>query len=133
MTTTISAPEWDPDADPGWLDEQSVESVLQGARDRIRFGWHQGGLFGDLDARTTTADAASAYCLEGAIEAETATRGLDFRVAIRAKQQVALAVRNLGHPLEDTSAIARFNDAPYRAKDEVIAVLDRALDTLESS
>jgi hypothetical protein len=100
MTTTISAPEWDPDRlDPEW-----VESVLRGALQRIRFGWHQDGFFADLDGQDTTADAASAYCLEGAIEAETAARGLDFRVAARAKEQVARAA---GHSLGEWPQLLR--------------------------
>lgn len=129
MITTISAPEWDPDAEPDWLDAEWVESVLRGALERIRFGWYQGGFFADLDGQDTTADAASAYCIEGAIDAETAARGLDFPVAARAKEQV---VRAAGDPFGDWAAVVAFNDAPGRAKDEVIAVLRRALEALES-
>ena len=125
MITTVSAPEWDPDQ----LDSEGVESVLRGALERIRFGWHQGFPFADLDGQETTADAASAYCLEGAIDAETAARGLDFRVAARAKKQVARAA---GYHFGDVAVVAAFNDAPGRAKDEVIAVLRRALEALES-
>jgi hypothetical protein len=115
------ASEWASDAELEQREQEWAEAVLRGALDRIRFGWHQGSLFGDGTGHYATAgDQVLAYCLLGAVEAAAADLRLDVVVAARAKRLLAQA---LGKDGRNDNAVVQFNDAASRSKLEVIELL----------
>lgn len=89
--------------------------VLQGARTRIERGWAQGAYATNAHGKPVSSNApeARAWCLSGAIRV---VGGDQFSESYKLLQRCA-----------STQVLCEWNDASHRTKEEVLAVLDKAI------
>jgi hypothetical protein len=120
-------------------EEQWVDELLGAASERLRFGWTQGA-FGETLAgeRQQKADGDSvAFCLLGALASAARSLNADAYTLRRAERLVAEGVdtaRWMGLMGDSApasrwprSAIMAWNDECERGKEEVVALVERAL------
>lgn len=96
-----------------------VETLKQ-ARVLIERGWTQNAFARDADGRQVSFDnpAATCYCLSGAVGAITGVDGdLWHQVQLRLEET----------PEVGDNGIAFWNDATYRTKEQVLALIDRVI------
>ncbi len=96
------------------------ELLLQ-ARAKIEKGWCKGAEAKDEGGRSVPPDSAEAvaFCIFGA------TPG-----AALPPLRTALRVR-LGRPPWDPASLADYNDGPWRTKEEILALVDKAITLAE--
>lgn len=97
-----------------------AKEVLIRGRARLEKGWCQGASARDENGYTVGANlpVATSFCIFGALTYEDRYDGtLDARQLVR---------EVLGAKLGD-GAIATYNDAPGRTKEEVLALVDKAI------
>jgi hypothetical protein len=122
-------------------EERWTDEVLEGAKERLSFGWTQGTLAKTLDGERQgdPDEDSAAFCLLGALASAAAALGADVSTLRRAERLAADAISSGISVGESTKVvrhsraprrflIATWNDQPGRSKAEVIAVVERALE-----
>ena len=110
--------------------------VLIGARDFVSWGWSQRCLARDADGRHCGATSLSAktFCVEGAIQRAAAELSLSARVANCAILFVGdLAREDYSNGTPKGWILAHWNDEASRTQEEVVRLLDKAIDKLRES
>lgn len=121
MTIDISETEW--------------VNILGAAKSRLEDGWCKGSLARDHIGRKVSPDndSASCFCLLGAIARELHERSLcpsnwrDMVDPILAPHIPSVGEGLLTH---DLCLAAAFNDAPHTQLSDVLAVLDKAIESV---
>lgn len=121
------------------ISEAEWVNILGAAKSRLEDGWCKGSLARDSLGRKVRPDndSASCFCLLGAIARELHERSLcppnwrDLVDPILAPHIPEIGeCETEGAHIDDLCLAAAFNDAPHTQRSDVLAVLDKAIESV---
>ena len=117
------------------ISETEWVNILGAAKSRLEDGWCKGSLARDSSGRKVSPDNASAacFCMLGAIAREMHERSIcpdSWRDLVDPILAPHIPAVDAGEGMDDDLClVAAFNDYPRTQLSDVLAVLDKAIDT----
>lgn len=112
----------------------SVEYILRRVRNYIKTGWTQNAWARDINGKEISEDSsfASCFCLSGAINRTHFVDNAHYDYVMMAKGILTNEICKTHPELASSLApIATWNDEPGRTKEEVLELIDRALESVQ--